>query len=83
MTWKVGGEGEKCHSFLQGLHQPYHDYYLAYGGEEGSDAAVSGGNGNCYPWRGGQLGCYDHNENVGLPTSGPAEILVKALHPGG
>lgn len=88
MTGKVDGLGERSLSSYQKHQQLCHDCSQAYGGGEGSVAAEGGGcdgggGESCSQQGGDQLYRCDRSEGVGLPISGPAEILGEALHPGG
>lgn len=81
MTETVGGEEESSRSSSRQLR----DRFLACGGW-GTVAAEGGGcgvGGSCFPYWGRLLVRYDHNENVGPPISGSAEVLGKSLHLGG
>lgn len=88
MRGKVGGVGERNLSSWQGPQQPCRGCSLAYGDGEGSEAAEGGGcdgggGVNCSQQWGGLLDRCDRSEGVGLPISGPAELLGGALHPDG
>lgn len=80
--------GEKDQTSWWGPHQPSHGCFLACGGEEGSelagDGGCDGGEGESCSQQGvGLCDCCDHNGDVGLPISGPAESPEVAPHLGG
>lgn len=88
MKVRADGWGERSLSSWQRPQQPCHGCSPAYGSGGGSEAAEGGGcdgggGESCSQQWEDQLDRCDRSEGVGLPISGPAEILVVALHPGG